>query len=163
VHDRARAGVVGSVRAVIHALSGCNAGATPTGRRVVTNRRRDGQRQRSGGACRSAAATAAPVDLDRAREWSAAGLAARVANDDVVGPAGPGGLLLCVAGATVPDALAERHEGSFLRSSRTAPRRLQRWCRRQRRAWTRPCADAPRAGWAIHCRLRERVYRWTHA
>lgn len=67
----------------------------------------------SGGANRHAAWTAATLDLESIAQRTLARRAPCLADPLVVGAAGPGGFLLGVAGATIPDALAERHTLSF--------------------------------------------------
>ena len=72
-----------------------------------------GRRAVSGGAAGDAAAAVPRVDLADTRERPLALLATVIANRDVVRPAGIGRGFLCMAGATVPHALAKGHGHSF--------------------------------------------------
>jgi hypothetical protein len=73
-----------------------------------------GERERSGGAKGAAASTLTVAQLGTVAQPAVALLATRVAEHHVMRAAGPGGFLLGVAGATVPDTLPERrHERSF--------------------------------------------------
>jgi hypothetical protein len=69
----------------------------------------------SGGADRHAAWTAATLDLQAIAQRTLARGAPRLANLLMMGAAGPGGFLLGVAGATIPNAFSERHAISFRR------------------------------------------------
>ena len=69
----------------------------------------------SSSASRGAARTPPSLDLQAIAERTLAGAAAGLANLLMVCAAGPGGLLLGVTGAAVPDTLSERHAVSFRR------------------------------------------------
>jgi hypothetical protein len=69
----------------------------------------------------SGAARAAPaLDLQAITQRTQAGAAAGLTNLLMVCAAGPGGLLLGVTGATIPDTLSERHAVSFRRGGANA-------------------------------------------
>jgi hypothetical protein len=167
VDDRPGRGGLSGLGLGRHAWSGCNAGATGQTviyadfRRIASRSRRNSvqdARKRmivtvSSGARGDAAWTATTLDLETVAQRSLAGRAAGFTNLLVVASAGAGGLLLGVAGATVPNAFSKRHADSFRRAAAIAASAAARHMPVSRACITARFCDDPRAHREVRCRL----------